>query len=195
MRKIALFVLSILAAAPALAQSTIEFKGVPLRASEEQLLKVHPGFVCRAGTDANARLCVLEPVAACQGIVYASPDCVAAQSYGGARFERVFARFVDGVGLASISVFLPERSFQQVTAALQKKLGAPSDQAADKVRTKAGVELTNHSYTWTVGSDSLRATRFTSTISSSAIHILTPESTAAFARSRDQAVKAAAGNL
>jgi hypothetical protein len=64
------------------------------------------------------------------------------------------------------------------------------------VRTKAGVEHENVKLTWTSErGDVLEAQRLSWDINTSSVYITTPEATAAFAASKRDITKSAAGNL
>jgi hypothetical protein len=157
----------------ALAQPAIDFRGVPLGATEAEFLAQLPGFHCRQpyrGTEHLAdRICL--------------PNTYAdRRSFGGAETATMFATFI-GDRLVGVSATFKESEFDTVRGALVEKFGAPTGVERQEFQTKGGLKAQNEIITWRRGSSVVVARRFGSSINESAVQYV-DERTVGVAQSR-----------
>jgi hypothetical protein len=173
-----------LAFAPAFAfaQATIDFRGVPLGATEAEFSAKLPGFNCRGpapGAEHLAdRLCLAGPGA-----------FKADRMFGGVETTMLFASFVAD-RLVGVSASLSPRDFSAVLAALQEKFGKPNLIERPEFQTMGGVKTQNEVVTWKRGNGIVVARRFARAIDESSVQYVDERDLGnAAARSKETAKK------
>jgi hypothetical protein len=152
-----------LAFLPALAgaQAAIDFRGVPLGATEAEFAAKLPGFNCRgpaAGAEHLAdRLCVAGPGAFRED-----------RMFGGVETKMLFASFVAD-RLVGVSAAFNPRDFSAVLAALHEKFGKPNSIERPEFQTMGGVKTQNEVVTWKRGNGIVMARRFARAIDESSV--------------------------
>mgnify|MGYP000869411533 FL=1 len=151
----ALFAVSAIAAA----QGAIDFRGVPLGASEAHFRANLPGFYCRGplpGTEHLAdRICL--------------PNTYADRaSFGGAVTTTMIVTFVDDRFVGLMAAF-KEGEFDKVRDALLEKFGKPTSTERPEFQTRGGLRAVNEVLTWQRGSGAVLARRYGSSITEASV--------------------------
>jgi hypothetical protein len=161
-----------------------EFKGVPLRTSEEEFRKVHADFVCSdVGGDAKAlgdRVChggLRTPF-----------------TYGGVPVKIVAAYFYAD-RLSTVNVSIEERHFRTLSQTLVEAFGSPASSKEDELSTRAGGTYTNTTNVWRKGASTVMARRYAGRIDTSSVGISTLDATAEFQRRREAQSRKGAKDL
>jgi len=151
----ALFAVSAIAAA----QGTIDFRGVPLGASEAEFRAQLRGFQCRAvpagGEQVADRICVPE-------------DYPEERKFGGAATTTLFAAFASDRFVGMLAVF-DTRDFEKVREALAEKFGRPISTDHPEFLTRGGLRTANEVVTWRRGSGVVIARRYGNTINEATV--------------------------
>jgi hypothetical protein len=173
------FALSILAAG-AHAQA-LDFKGIALGAELAAVKAANPRLNCRAASDADL------PV----GDTICALGREAGETIAGAPVIFILVSLYDRK-VASINVKFPERSFDQVAAALVEKYGKPRSDETNATQNRAGATFVNRELVW---DGEIRLQQRAGRIDESLFVMRTADSLAEFQRRSAGAAKSAAKDL
>lgn len=186
----------------ALAQAPpLEFKGVPLGATEAQLLEKYPAFHCR-DDEKFGRLCTFhyesygyfcqskteEPFQAC------IRQRQALQEFGPTNPTMYIAK-VRHSTVQSVDIMFPADDFRAVAAALAEKYGRPTREGSGVVKNRMGAAFDNRTVEWTRRDGKLRIEQRGSSIVESVVSMTTPKFQGTEATEISGKTKAAASKL
>lgn len=195
-QRIAILAASALITAGALAQQPFGFKGVPLGASEKQLLARHPAFICADGDGVNADRECRAYDGAC---AYRDQACVDSLfvilSYGGVTVRSVTVSLYDD-RVARVMVSAPSYSFEQMRDAVGEALGRP-DRIEHPILTNAfGARTQNEVAIWERRRGAhIRVHRYASNLDTAYVYIAAQWVPAVFAQRSKAKGKAGAKDL
>jgi hypothetical protein len=176
-----------LAFLPALAgaQAAIDFRGVPLGATEAEFISQLPGFHCRQpfpGTEHLAdRICI--------------PNTYEdRRSFGGAETATLFATFMAD-RMTGVSATFKENEFDKVRSALDEKFGVPASVERPDFQTRGGLKAKNEIITWRRGKGIVVAHRFARSIDESSVNYIDENAMAAAQSRGKEAAKKNAKSL
>jgi hypothetical protein len=171
----AIVALLLLCALPARgAEGSFDLKGVPLGATEADLVARFPGIQCRESAAATAeRIC-----------------SVLKDSYGGAEASLLFALI--GGKVSNMSARFSSKDFAEVAAAMRERFGPPTSEVTDTVTNRAGAQFENETFTWKRGGEIATARRYSGTLDRASVTFISEASIEEFKRrSRGQQRKRA----
>ena len=160
-----LVALLLLGALPARgAEGGFDLKGVPLGATEADLVARFPGIQCRERTAATAeRIC-----------------SVPKESYGSAEAGLLFA--VIGGKVSNMSARFNSKDFAEVVAAMRERFGPPTSEETETVTNRAGAQFENKTFTWKRGGEIATARRYAGTLDRASVTFLSEASIEEFKR-------------
>ena len=175
---ICLFLLSAAGSAIA-AEPVVEFKGVPMGASESIFKARNPGFGCgpimQQLRPMGDRVCINEKA-----------------EFGGA--NATIKAFFYANRLLFANVLLKTGDFETVVDALKIKFGEPTV-AYESITTRLGLKLTNENLEWRIGKVVIDGKRYSGDIDTATISYHDSAGVDEYARRRDQHIKAGANAL
>ena len=133
----------------------IDFRGIPLGASEKEFVAKNPLFFCRKDEGENSvarRVCQM-------GGPLANHDS-SAFTFAGAQALSIAASF-HGDRFESLTAFIKPEDFETVVASLKEQFGKPDSVQIQKAKTLMDVELENPLVYWKLGTGWIIAERYT----------------------------------
>jgi hypothetical protein len=145
------------------AQTGVDFRGLPLRASEAEFKRANPGFACQSTGDQSStlgdRVCTVRGEWDPRGAV---------ASFGGVPAIYIAAYFVHDRFFMLLASFKSDH-FDAIAAALQEKYGKPGSVDTPPITTRAGLRATNTIMLWTLGQDTVTAVHYSNTIAEGSV--------------------------
>lgn len=171
----------------------IDFRGVPMGASEAEFLAVVPQAECYDMSRFQHGI-LGDRICSVHSSYRPSTEEVAALTYAGALAQSISANFyADRLGMVSVSII--PRQFDQVVDALKVKFGAPTSEESPPFKTRGGVVAQNKVIVWQSGDAKITAELYASSLDMSSVQYSTAEAAREFAKRRDEASKANAKGL
>jgi hypothetical protein len=208
---ISLWLLVSVVAPLALAQEPLAFKGLPLSASEEEVVKKYPKLRC--GGAAERRSCYafhdrMEWAKAHTACLDRSQDRVASirscmehanqvtgyESVAGAGIRYMRFQFYEGK-LSSIYFSISSKTFDKASTALVDAYGKPTSDVTSMVSNRMGAQFENRRLTWSSTSGQISITRYVGDLDTSSVMYLSPEGVEEAAKEENARRKKAAGDL
>ena len=152
---VAVAVLASSMSSSALAQTAVlEFKGVPLGATKEQMLDKFPRMQCHEANTCSyfppsSELCESTP---------GTPGCDAFSYFGPARAMMYWITLQDGVVRKAVISFVPD-DYDALVAALRDAYGKPSVDTRSAIQRGARPSLDNRTVRWNEPSGSITAVK------------------------------------
>ena len=146
------------------AEAGFDIKGVPLGATEADLIGRFPGIQCRDSPGITAeRMC-----------------SVLKDSYGGAEASLLFALI--GGKVSNMSARFKSKDFAEVIGAMRERLGPPTSEKAETVTNRAGAKFENITFTWERGGEVATARRYAGALDRASVVFLSEASVEEFKR-------------
>lgn len=152
MKRTTLFAALLIASTAAFAQAPLEFKGVPLGATEEQLLAKYPAFRC--DTDKGVRACSFfseYSSTTCSRPGKVDPACTTSAQelldMGGIQPKSYLAIIRNGA-VAQVNIWFRTIDFSGIAAAFTEKYGKPTADNQSVVKNRMGAEFDNRLVKW-----------------------------------------------
>lgn len=192
----------LVASAAALAQERIEFKGVPMGAPAAEFKAAHPYFYCNSGTALER--CFLDGTSAinhCRELLKRNPrieetTCTEnvrrASTYANAP-ARMIVTLVDGKLATAAARVLPE-AFSSMVDAVSVRYGAP-ERRTETLQTRAGAKYENDIAYWRQAGDSIRAARYSGSVTEGSVIIMSAEEQARFKVQQEEKRRSAPGDI
>ena len=179
------------------AATILEFKGVPLGATQAELLAAHPGFRCMADKDdAEITICMISP-RCYQSSYSAKQECErefsARNTFGGEPNKFIMATMWLGK-LHAVAVKIEPESYDRLARALAAKYGTP-EETREPITTRAGVSYENALARWSFPDGFIRLRRFSGRIDEGLATIMSREMAERAAARRKAASNAAPSDL
>jgi hypothetical protein len=176
-------------AVAAQAPSVIDFRGVPLGATEVDFIATNPAFICDPSPTP------LRALADRRCHVHAADDAQrAAANFGGVTAKYIYASFIaDRFG--KLAVMITSSQFGIVAASLREKFGPPTQTANPEFKTQGGLTTNNEILTWRIGSGSVIATHFSGSITDGLVEYVDDQMKVEVERRQKDSAKASAKTL
>jgi hypothetical protein len=128
----------------------LEFKGVPLGATKEQMLEKFPALRCGEGDicsyfPAPSAICEMKP---------GTPRCDEFSFFGPARAMMYWITLQDGNVRRAVISFVPD-DYDVLVVALRKEYGKPSSDTRSSVHNRMRASLDNRTVKWTESGGSI----------------------------------------
>lgn len=173
------------AALSASAQERAEFKGVPLGATRTEFLEKNPLFRCESkrgycsldGLNAPQHCTLKRYEGGKRGEDFSEQDCILAVVKSGtyANKQANLTATFRGETLSEGYVGIPPDSFDSIAEAITARYGPPASSSNETVQNRAGAKFDNRTMRWTIGGDSILATKYGSTVMRGYISIVDKE--------------------
>lgn len=200
MKRTTLFTALLIASATACAQAPLEFKGVPLGATEGQLLEKYPIFHCR-DTEKIGRVCSVTTKyynAQCKMHAKIEPACSKSGEelleMGGTRPATYQVIIRNGV-VAQVVIWFPSLDFSGIAAAFSEKYGKPTADKESIVKNRMGAEFDNRIVDWTRNDGGIKLEKRATDIETSIILITAPAFYIDLGKASEEKAKVAASKL
>lgn len=165
-------------ASVASAQPTLDFKGLPMRATPEAAQEHFHGLRCSETTAGSRRLgtisCINLAQHACR------PDTCGPRSlatYGGIALEATQLYF-GAEGLQTVILHFKPRDADELIESVTAKFGPPTADDRSAVQNRMGATFDQRTVRWMVGGSQIKVDRYSSTITRGMLSISTPDALA-----------------